>query len=174
MLILKLFLYASIVLVCTSLGYLYSGIYVKRFENLVSLKGAIKILETEIIYGSTPLPDALLNVYEKANPKIREIFKDIHDDLVKNRRVLVFNSFLYVEEKMSSEYFFKKQDIESFMDLGRVIGSSDRYDQEKNFKLILDQMDSFIEEARNERDKNEKMYRNLGVLCGLGIIIMLL
>ncbi len=174
MLILKIILYLCIVLVCTVLGYLYSGIYVKRFENLVSLKGAIKILETEIVYGATPLPEALSNVYRKASPKVRDIFKDIENDLASNKRVLAFDSFLYVEEKMYSDYCFKKQEIEAFMDLGRVIGGSDRVDQEKNLTLILDQMDGFIDEARDERDKNEKMYRNLGVLSGLGIIIMLL
>lgn len=174
MFFLKIFFYSCIMIVCSSLGYLYSSNYVKRLENLVYLKGAIKVLETEIVYGATPLPEALLNVYKKSNPKISQIFKDIESDLRNNKRGLALNSFLFVEEKMYKDYFFKKEEIEVFMDLGRVIGSSDRKDQEKNFILVLDQIERLVEEARYERDKNEKMYRNLGVLSGLGIIIILL
>ncbi len=174
MIFLKISLSLLIVISTTYLGYVYSNSYVKRFENLICLKGALKILETEILYGSTPLPEALMNVYNKSNVKIRDIFKCINEDLITCKRELVISSFLNVKESMYRDYFLKKDEIESFMDLGRVIGSSDRCDQEKNFKLLFTQLDYFIEEARSERDKYEKMYRNLGVLTGLGIIIILL
>lgn len=174
MIFLKILLSIVIIISTSYLGYVYSGSYVKRFENLICLKSSLKILETEILYGSTPLPEALMNVYKKSNEKIRDIFKYINEDLIVNKRELVISSFLNVRDKMYSDYFLKKDEIESFMDLGRVIGSSDKYDQEKNFHLLFSQFDYFIEEARAERDKYEKMYRNLGVLTGLGIIIILI
>ena len=158
----------------TYLGYIYGKAYSFRLENLIYLKQAIKVLETEIIYGATPLPEALANVCKKSNPKIASIFKDIRKDLVKNKRALIYSSFLSIEDDLYNKYCFKKKEIEILMDLGRVIGGSHRDDQEKNFLLTLVQLEEVILEAKSERDKNEKLYRSLGVIGGIGIIIILL
>ena len=64
--------------------------------------------------------------------------------------------------------------MEIFLSLGRVLGSSDRKDQEKNFQLILKQISFLEKDARLEKEKNEKMFKSLGVLTGLVIIIILL
>lgn len=156
------------------LGYIYGKTYSSRLDNLIYLKQAIKVLETEIIYGATPLPQALLNVSKKSNHKTSQIFADIRRDLVINKRGLIYNSFLSIENDLYNNYCFKKKEIETFMDLGRVIGNSDRKDQEKNFIFTFIQLDEAILEAKSERDKNEKLYRSLGIITGIGIIIILL
>ncbi|NMB08302.1 MAG: stage III sporulation protein AB, partial [Tissierellia bacterium] len=60
------------------------------------------------------------------------------------------------------------------LSLGRVLGSSDRKDQEKNFSLILKQISFLQNDARLEKEKNEKMFKGLGILIGLAIVIILL
>ena len=77
-------------------------------------------------------------------------------------------------DKMYSNLSFKKEDVETFLSLGRVLGTSDRLDQQKNFALILNQMDGLISEAKEERAKNEKLYKSLGIITGIGIIILLI
>lgn len=176
MLILKLKLTGSIlVLFSTSLmGYIYGKSYRERLENLIYLENCIKLLETEVIYGANPLPEALMNVYNKGNKKVSYIFRLIIERLNKDRECTVFDSFLSVEDAMKNDLNFKKEDIEMFMTLGRTIGSSDRTDQEKNFKLILTQIKTLEDEARIEKDKNEKMFKNLGFLAGLAIVVILI
>lgn len=174
MFFIKILFSISIFLCCTYLGYMYGKNYSFRLENLIYLQQSIKMLETEIIYGATPLPEALLNISEKSNPKISSIFKEIRLDLIKNKRGLVYNSFLSIKEDLYDKYHFKKKEIETLMDLGRVIGNSDRNDQEKNFILTLSAIEEAILEAKYERDKNEKLYRSLGIITGVGIIIILL
>ena len=58
------------------------------------LEQCIKILETEIVFGATPLPEALSNVCNKGNPRVAFIFNKIKEDLLTNKRSQVFNSFL--------------------------------------------------------------------------------
>ncbi|MCF6460086.1 stage III sporulation protein AB [Clostridium sp. Cult3] len=165
----------TLVLLSSSLmGFSYGKKYSNRLNNLIYMEQCIKILETEIVYGAVPLPEALLNVYNKGNKKVSFIFKEIRDHILNNRVEDVYYSFFHVRHILKESLYFKQQEIEIFLSLGRILGASDREDQEKNFKLILNQIILLEKEAKLERDKNEKMFKNLGVLIGLAIVIILI
>ena len=138
------------------------------------MEQCFKILETEIVYGATPLPEALNNIYKKGNKRVSFVFRDIRNHLISSGKGDVFYSFHSVIEPLKDELNFIEEDIEIFLSLGRVVGSSNRQDQEKNFKLLLNQIGFLQEDAKVERDKHEKMFKNLGILTGLAIIIILL
>lgn len=173
MIILKLLSSLLIFLTSTSIGYIYGKRFSDRLENLIYLEQCIKILETEVVYGAIPLPDALTNVYNKGKGKVSYIFEEIKNDLLQNKREGVYQSFLSVERKLYDNLHLIKEDVEIFLALGRVLGTSDRTDQHKNFILILSQISTQILDAKIERNKNEKLYRSLGVITGVGIIILL-
>lgn len=174
MYLLKFLSMLSIFSICTIIGYYYGQKYALRFENLVYLEQCIKILETEIVYGATPLPDALSNVYKKGKSTVSYIFEDIKKDLISNKRGFVFESFLEIESQLYNRLYLKKEDVEIFLSLGRVLGTSDRLDQSKVFKIILNQISAQIAEAKAEKNQNLKLYRSLGVITGIGIIILLI
>ena len=173
MILLKILLLLVIFAICTSIGILHGRTFSTRLENLIYLEQCIKILETEIVYGSTPLPQALSNVYSKGNPRVSFIFEAIKEDLLENKRGEIYLSFVSVREILFTKLNLKKVDVETFMSLGRVLGTSNREDQEKNLKITLNQMTGLIFEAREERNKNEKFYKTLGLITGIGIIIIL-
>lgn len=162
-----------IILSSTLMGFYYGKKYSSRFKNLIYMEQCIKILETEIVYGATPLPEALNNVYKKGNKTVSFIFEDIRINLLENKTGDVFYSFSRMVIPLKDKLNFKEEDIETFLSLGRVLGSSDRQDQEKNFKLISNQIMVLQNEAKIEKDKNEKMFKNLGILTGLAIVIIL-
>lgn len=157
----------------TLMGFYYGRKYSSRLKSLIYMEQCIKILETEIVYGAVPLPEALTNVYNKGNKNVSFVFEDIKDHLLDNKKGEIFHSFSHVNISLRDRLNFKEEDIEMFLSLGRVVGSSDRQDQEKNFKLILNQIMVLEREAKLERDKNEKMFKNLGILTGLAIVIIL-
>ncbi|MCF6465622.1 stage III sporulation protein SpoIIIAB [Clostridium sp. Cult2] len=163
-----------IILSTTLMGYHYGSRFSNRLNNLLYLEQCFKILETEIVYGAIPLPEALTNVYNKGNKKISYIFEEIKLHLLHNKTGDIYHSFYSVIVLLKDRLSFKKEDIEIFLSLGRVLGSSDRQDQEKNFKFIFNQLEILQKEAKLERDKNEKMYKNLGILTGITIVIILL
>lgn len=86
----------------------------------------------------------------------------------------MYKSFDMVKSQLLEDFSLEEEDVELFLSLGRLLGNSDRADQEKNFKLILNHIKILKEEAKLERDKNEKMYKNLGILAGVAIVIILL
>lgn len=174
MILIKFLSSIGIFLSCTLIGQFYGNKYSSRLSNLIYLEQCIKILETEIIFGATPMPDALHNVYKKGNRKVSYIFEIIKEDLLFKKPNNLINSFLTVEDMLYSELSLKKQDVELFLSLGRVLGTSDRNDQEKNFIFTLNQIRNQIAEAKEEKYKNEKLYKSLGIISGLVLIILLI
>ena len=146
------------------MGYCYGKQFSNRLNNLIYMEQCIKILETEIVYGSNLLTEALNNVYLRGNKKVSFIFREIKDHLLSTKDGDVYSSFLVASNSLKNTLSFKDEDIELFLSLGRVLGSSDRKDQEKNFSLILKQISFLQTNARIERDKSERMFKGLGIL----------
>lgn len=162
-----------IILSTSMIGYHYGNKYSNRLKNLIYLEQCLRILETEIVYGAIPLPEALDNVYKKGNKKVSFIFGEIASELFKQKHSNISDAFLMVIPLMKDKLQLRKEDTELFLALGGVLGSSGRLDQEKNFRLILNQISVLQTEARLERDKNERVYKTLGILTGTTILIIL-
>lgn len=161
------------VLSTSIIGYFYGKEFADRLDNLIYLEQCIKILETEVVYGATLLPEALTNVYKKGYKKVSILFNKVKEYLLLDKNRDVYTSFLNISNEMKAELSLKEEDIELLISLGRVLGSSDRKDQEKNFNLILKQLSFLQNNARLEKEKNERMFKGLGILTGLAIIIIL-
>lgn len=174
MLIIKLFGSCLIIVSSSLIGYLYGIRYSKRLSNLIYLQQCIKLLETEILYGATPMPDALNNVYRKGNEKISFVFKEIRHNLLSSKDKSLYECFIEEKDTLKDKLHLSQEDVEVFMTLGQTLGTSNRKDHEKNFKMVITQLKSLEEEARMEKEKNEKMYKSLGILTGIAIVIILL
>lgn len=170
----KIFINGIILLLTSIIGYAYGNIYTRRARNLLDLQYCIRVLESEIINGNVPLPQALENTSVKGRGSISILFKEIKDDLTINKREDIFHSFLRQKYNLKDRYALKTEDIEVFLYLGKILGKSSRGDQEKNMRFIISQLDNLYIEAQNEEAKNAKLYRTLGFLAGLVIVIILI
>ncbi|MDR7870014.1 MAG: stage III sporulation protein AB [Tissierellaceae bacterium] len=170
----KIIFNSSILIFSSLLGYAFGNIYSQRAKNLLDLQYCIRVLDSEIINGNLPLPDALENVSIKGRGQIAKLFKDIKDDLIIKKREDVYYSFLIKKDVLGRKYAFKTDDIEVFLYLGKVLGKTNKKDQKKNMEFIITQLDNLYIEAKSEETKNTKLYRTLGFLVGLGIVIILI
>lgn len=162
-----------IILSSSILGFNYSRLYSERLRNLINFQHCLQILETEIIYAATPLPEALKEVYNKGNKKVSYVFDEIRKYLINNKSSNVYDGFLKIASELKENLCFKEEDIEIILSFGRSLGVSNRIDQEKHFKVILLQLKNQQKDAEEEKTKNGKMYKSLGVLIGFGIVLAL-
>lgn len=65
-------------------------------------------------------------------------------------------------------------DINVIKDFGKTLGQTDLQGQLSKTKLTLEFLDKQIQEAQIDESKNKKMYKTLGVLTGLGLVIILI
>ena len=174
MILIRFFLYIIILLSSSLIGYSLGSKYSKRVINLVNLQQSIRLLQSEVIVFANPIPIALENISRRVSPEIQQVYSIIEESLVENQTGDLYSCFLQSIEFLKNTCLLKDRDIDVFLALGKVLGKTDRTDQELQFKYALNEFELLIVEAKDERIKNEKMYRSLGVLMGLGMIIILI
>lgn len=163
-----------IIISCSLIGYIYGNTFSKRVKNLIYLRNCIQLLETEIMYSSSPIPEALENVFKKGNKEISFIFKEIKEHLLSDRSRGIDESFKIICNKYKTHLSFTFEDIEVITSLGKNLGKSDRLHQQKFFKLIITQLEGQQIDAEEKKKKNEKMYKSLGLLSGIALVILLI
>lgn len=163
-----------IILSCTGIGYIMGTRFNMRVRELRLLKIALQMLETEIVYSNTPLPQAFESVQRKSPNPIRELFRDVKCNLEKKTYGSVGEAFCQSIDDTKDRMCLSKEDIETLKSFGNSIGNSDVEGQIKNFKMIIKQLDNQEVKAEESKEKNEKMYKSLGFLGGLAIVILLL
>ena len=67
-----------------------------------------------------------------------------------------------------------KEDINLIKSLGNMLGKTDVNGQISEITVSIGFIDSQIEKAEEECKKNERMYKSLGSIAGLAIVIILL
>lgn len=163
-----------IILSSSGIGYIMGTRFDLRVRELKLLKVALQMLETEIVYSNTPLPLAFESVQRKSTHPISNLFKAVKYNLEKRTFGSVGEAFCQSIDDTRDQMSLSKEDIETLKSFGNSIGNSDIEGQVKSFKMIIKQLDSQEIKAEESKDKNEKMYKSLGFLGGLAIVILLL
>ncbi len=151
------------------MGNKYGG----RPKELKRLRILLQMLETEIIYGATPLPFALANVASKADNSLSHFFQDIAEGLIRGSFYSVKEAWDKAVDTSLQDTYLGASDKELLKSFGGILGASDSNDQQKHFKLFYKQLEQQEDLAEEDRRKNEKMYRSLGFLFGIVVFIVL-
>ena len=88
-------------LICTFIGFFLGENYKRRSIHLKEFQKALLLLNNEIIYANTPLPDALLEVSKKVSEPVSDIFSDMALALENGFTGSIYESF---EKKNSQKH----------------------------------------------------------------------
>lgn len=154
-------------------GWQISGSYARRPVQLRALLVALQMLETEIVYGLTPLSRAFVKVGQRVDAAVGRLFSQAAELLQTEQAQSAEDALRQAMDRHWSQTSLKKQEKEVLLSLGLVLGSSDREDQEKHLRLAVTHLRGLEEEARLEQAKYERMYKSLGFLGGLLVVILM-
>ncbi|NLI58446.1 MAG: stage III sporulation protein AB [Clostridium sp.] len=155
------------------LGYIYSKKCSKRPNELRDLQGMLQIFENEISFLSNKLTDAFYKIYKQNESPVSNFFKSTAEILQKRPEISASEAWKDAVKLNIDATSFDKEDEKVIISFGKMLGSSDLEGQIKNIRLTLNQLKLQEQKAEEFRKKNEAMYRNLGILGGLAIIIIL-
>lgn len=171
---LKLILGFCIFLISAYIGFAYGETFRKRQSQLKEVQKALTILENDVIYGTTPLPEALENLSHKVSRPINCFIESVAKRLIKGDVESVYDGVLEEFMKFENEFYLHDEDKKVMEDFFKTLGESGVYGQEKIFMLAIEGIKVNLNDADENAKKNIKLYRYLGVCLGamIGIFII--
>ena len=161
-----------IFLIAAWIGNLISRKYKNRVLELKNFKEAFNILESKIKFTYEPLGEIfeeIANIYEKNN--INSMFKTVTNNMKKYDLKTSWDNAIELNKQ---KFNLKNEDINIIKNMGNMLGKTDVAGQLSEITLNMSFLDTQIALAEDECKKNEKMYRTLGTIFGLAIIIILI
>jgi stage III sporulation protein AB len=144
----------------------------KRPRALRELQSLLQMFENEISYLSNLLIESFNRIYEGSNSETAILFKEAAINLEING-VTADAAWEKAVEENYAKLSLNKEDKIILLTFGKMLGNSDLEGQLKNIMLMSSQLHLQQLKAEEMKQKNEKMYRSLGVLSGLAIAIIL-
>jgi stage III sporulation protein AB len=160
-----------ILLAATSFGFRMANRFAERTRQLRMFMNALKLLETEILYAATPLSEACFKIGARVQPPVGTFFTELGHKLREGQGVAAGEIWQETLEK--ADLALRAGDREVLTGFGHTLGISDRQDQIKHIQLCIAHLGAEEQAAREEQMHNEKMWRYLGALMGLMLVILL-
>lgn len=164
----------SIILIsgCGSLGLYLAARIKKRPVELRDFLTALTLLDTEIFWGGTPLPEAFALLKERSEGAWRTFFAELEQRVLEGESAnTAWNKTIRSEEK---KFCLKAEDWQVIQNVGKGLGRSDRQEQHKQIELVKQQIRDIEQQALLITDKQAKMWSYLGFLGGIAGVIFLL
>lgn len=166
---------ASLILLATTLvGIYFAKKLSDRTEQLRELLMSLQILETEICYGVTPLETAFKKMSFKESGIIGQLFSRCAYYFQSLDGASTYECWTKSLTEITPKLALEKSELEWLAHFGQIVGNSDREDQQKHIQLMMTHLKNREVEAREEQLKYEKMYKTLGFLAGVLLVILLM
>ncbi len=169
MLFIKIIIYSLIFLSCSTIGILISKKYVNRVNELREFKNALNLFKTKIRYTYEPLPEIFAEISESIESNISTVFKQASEKMSACTAGEAWNLALKVNTLNIDE-----EDKTVLKNLSKLLGKTDLEGQLNQIEMTSDFLDKQIRKAENQKEKSERMYRTLGMIMGMVIVIILI
>lgn len=157
--------------ISTSIGMLLSRKSVNRVIELKELKKSLNMIENKMKFTYEPLGEIFQDVSKNTEGNISDIYKNASEILKRENTKEAWNQAIKLnEDKLNID----NEDKNIILNLGKMLGVTDLEGQVSELELTSNFIDVQIVKAEDERKKNEKLYRSLGSIIGLAIVIILI
>ncbi len=168
MLAIKIVIYSFIFLTCSVIGILISKKYSNRVQELKEFKSALNIFKTKIRYTYDPIPEIFLDIAKNLNSNISNVFSIAANKMDILAAGEAWN--LAIKYEMLN---INDEDRMVLRNLSKLLGKTDLEGQINQIDITENYLEEQIRKAETQREKSEKMYRTLGMIIGLTIVIVL-
>lgn len=153
-------------------GFYFSNCCKIRLEQLYELKRIVQILEGEIRYKKTALPEAFLSISKRTKTPFSNFFCSVGKELLANRKITMAEIWEEKLDKLFLESKLTKNDKGSLIQLGNSLGYLDGKSQFDSLKLYTEQLEEEIKRSQEELYKKGKVYQCLGISSGILLVLI--
>lgn len=162
-----------IIAASTLFGFEFSNRLSRRTKQIRYLKIALESLETEIVFALTPLAVAFDKVSKSIPSPVGDLFQQVALKLSKEENA-ASNIWISTLEKWQKDTDLKNEEINILTQFGQTLGQQDLENQRKQIRLAIHYFDQEENLAMEGQKKYESMYKSLGFLAGILIVLIML
>jgi stage III sporulation protein AB len=163
-----------VVLSCSFLGFILSRDCSRRPQQLRELQTLLQMFENQINYLSDVLIEAFERVSRVGNSETGSIFGRAAEILGNEGAQSAASAWEQAVRQGIRRTALNREDEEVLIGFGKMLGSTDLDGQIKNIRLTMEALRMQEKKAEESRIKNETMYKSLGILGGIAVVIVLL
>lgn len=163
-----------VILSSTFLGFTLANECKNRPVQLRELQGLLQMFENQISYLSDVIAEAFERISRVRGSNICVFFSRTVELLKEDTALNAPQAWEKAVNENIKKTSLNPEDKEILLAFGKMLGSSELEGQIKNIRLTMTQLKLQEEKAEACRVKNEKMYRSLGILGGIAVVIVLL
>jgi stage III sporulation protein AB len=156
------------------MGYILSRDCSRRPQELRILQVLLQMFENEISFLSNLIAEAFTRLYNSSRSPVTVFFRLTVDKMGANNGLNASQAWELAVHEGAKKTALNKEDESILASFGKMLGNSDVDGQIKNIRLTLGQLKIQEQKAEESRAKTEKMYKSLGVLGGLAVVVILI
>jgi stage III sporulation protein AB len=157
---------------CCIAGYALSSEFSRRPAELRELQNILEMFANEVRYLSNPLAAAFERISGNSKSPVA-LFFSATASILKEGEVNASDAWSMAISEYSKKTALVKEDLETLDSFGKMLGKSDMEGQLGSIELTVKRLKILEREAEGKRAKSEGMYKRLGLLIGLAIIVLL-
>ena len=157
-----------IIIICSYIGIDKAKTFSLRVFKLRNLKNSFNIFKTKLEFTYEPVKEIFTEISEIVYGNKNNIFKSYVNNMKNGKFEDAWN--LAVAE---NSFSLSKEDIKIISNFGNLLGKTDLKGQINEIELANNFLDKQIMEAEETRKKNDKLYKSLGIIIGITIVIVL-
>jgi stage III sporulation protein AB len=154
-------------------GSFAAGRLEKRLRVLEELRAALERLITLVEYQSATLAAALDEAARPCSGAPRAFLERVSQNLRSGDGDPAGKAWASALDSLGGLLLVDRADIDALRLLGPALGVSDRKDQARHLAAMIGKLGVHIGEARDRSAKYALLYRQMGLLCGALVALIL-
>lgn len=171
MFFIKYILIFLVFLIFFAMGNRYSKKYSNRVNELERMNNMLNVFRAKIKFSCLAIQDVFSQIYEDNKNNIGMIFNNANKYMEQNTASTAWQMALDSSKENTSLTY---EDYETLASLGKMLGNTDVGGQVSQIELTKELLQKQIKEAQEEKKKNSKLYKTLGLTVGLAVAIILI
>ena len=159
----------AIFFISTVIGISIADRYKNRVNDLKNIRNILNILETKIKFTYEPLPQIFEEISNEFTGEVSRIFQTAKEKMLE---LSAGEAWHFAIENSNTN--MNEEDLNILKGLEKLLGKTDIDGQLSEINLIKEFIDVQIKKAEEEQIKNAKLYKNLGIMIGMIIVIILI
>lgn len=152
----------------TTIGIVISKRYENRVSELKEFKNILNMMKTKIKFTYEPLAEIFKQIANNNETNVEKIFGQMTNQITYFQTKEVWENCI-----QEADISINQEDKDILKKLGKLLGQTDVDGQISEIEVTQNFLDMQIEKAEQEKKKNQKIYKTLGITVGLIFVIIL-